>query len=158
MAFRKAFLHLLTFIVLTTLQASGQQSKTKIYKGDGYTLEYPSHWRVTNENGIINFFPAEEYGALTFSRQSGVDIPLEKTKEFIIDISEVKDDPAKVKMTKKGDVTEFYYEHVYEGVKWLTKLIRKNKDFYLLTVNCELASWNLNKDVFISAMNSFKIE
>ena len=153
----KLILNFLLFIGLTAQQACGQQNKTTIYKGDKFTLEYPAQWQTTNENGILNFFPKENYGALTLSYHSDIDFPLEKTKEFILDLNEIKDKPENVKMTKRGDITEFSYEHIDKDLKWVTKAFRKKTDFYLLTINCEINKWDTNKDTFLKAINSFKL-
>jgi hypothetical protein len=153
----KLILKFILFIGLTTLQACGQQNNMTIYKGDKYTLEYPVQWQTTNENGILNFFPTEDFGALTLSYYSDIDFPLEKTKEFILEMNEIKGNPENVKMIKKGDITEFSYEHIDKGLKWVTKAFRKKTDFYLLTINCELNKWDTNKVTFLKVINSFKL-
>jgi hypothetical protein len=157
MTFKKSLLNLLALIGLTTFQACGQQSKSATYKGDKFTLEYPAQWQTANENGTINFFPVENYGALTLSIHSGIDFSLDKTKMFILDMNEIKDKPSNVKMAIKGKVTEFYYEHIDKNVKWVTKAFRQNTDFYLLTINCDLNKWETNKDIFMKTINSFKL-
>jgi len=129
----------------------------RIYKGDKYTLEYPVEWQTTNENGILNFFPIENFGALTLSKHSDIDFPLENTKQVILDMYEIKDKPENVKMLRKGDIYEFTYQHVDKDVKWVTKAFRNKTDFYLLTVNCELSKWDTNKDMFFKVINTFKI-
>lgn len=153
----KPILNLVLLFGLTALHACRQQNKMTIYKGDRYTLEHPVKWQTTNENGTINFFPIENYGALTLSYHSGIDFPLEKTKEFILEMNEIKDKPGNVRMTKKGDITEFSYKHIDKDLKWVTKAFRKNTDFYLLTVNCELNKWDTNKGMFLRVLNSFKL-
>jgi hypothetical protein len=156
MKIKKSLLNLLVIIGLTTFQACGQKSKATTYKGDKFSLEYPAKWQTSNENEILNFFPVENDGALTLSYHSGIDFPLEKTKEFIFEMNEIKDKPSKVKMTKKGVITEFYYEYIDKDVKWVIKAFRKNTDFYLLTTNCDLNKWIANKDIFMTTINSFK--
>ena len=157
MQISKLILNSLLFIGLTTQQVCGQQNKTTIYKGDKFTLEYPAQWQTTNENGILNFFPTENYGGLTLSYRSGIDYPMEKTKEFILEMNEIKDKPENVKMTKKGDITEFSYEYIDINLKWVIKVFRKKTDFYLLTITCELQKWDKNKDTFLKLINSFKL-
>jgi len=157
MTFRKSLFNILALIGLTTFQACGQQNKSTIYKSDKFSLEYPTQWQTSNENGVLNFFPAENYGALTVSYHSDIDFPLDKTKEFILEMNEIKDKPSNVKMTTKGNVTEFYYEHIGKDVKWVTKAFRKNTDFYLLTINCDLNKWGTNRDTFMRIINSFKL-
>ena len=153
----KLIFNLIFLFSLTILQVCGQQNKMRIYKGDKYTLEYPVQWQTTNENGILNFFPIENFGALTLSRHSDIDFPLEKTKQFILDLNEIKDKPENVKMLRKGDIYEFTYQHIDKDVKWVTKAFRNKTDFYLLTINCELSKWGTNKEMFFKVINSFKI-
>jgi hypothetical protein len=157
MPFKHSFLNLLALIGLTTLQACGQQNKYMTYEGDKFTLDYPAQWHASNENGILNFSPFENYGALTLSHYSNIDFPLDKTKEFILEMNEIKDKPSNVKMATKGNITEFYYEHIDKDTKWITKAFRKSTDFYLLTINCNLNKWEENKDIFMKIINSFKL-
>lgn len=150
---------LLSFLVgllLLSHLAYGQQFKS--YKTDKFSIEYPISWQVTNEKGIINFFPKENYGALTFSFLPNIGFPLEKTRDFILEIHNSKDNPENVKMITKREITEFYYEHRDQNVKWATKAFRKNNEFFLLTINCEESKWEAEKHIFLKVMNSFKIK
>lgn len=151
-------LKLVLIFSMTIHQACEQKNKLTIYQGDKFTIEYPSLWQTTNENGILNFFPKENYGAVTVSSHSNIDFPLDKTKEFILEMNEINDNPENVRMTMKGDVAEFYYEHSNKNLKWITKAIRKKNNFYLLTINCELDKWDKNKESFIAVMNSFRFD
>lgn len=157
MALKRTFLNMLIVIALSTFQVCGQANNTTTYKGDKFTLEYPVNWLTSNENGILNFFPKNNDAALTISYHAGINFPIEHTKAFILEMFEIKDKPTNVKMTTKGNVTEFYYEHIDKNVKWITKAFRRNEDLYLLTINCNLNKWEANKNTFINAMNSFKI-
>lgn len=157
MKITKPVLAFTLLIALTTLQAFGQLEKIEIYKGDKFTLEYPSVWTNTNENGILNFFPRGNYGAVTFSSHSNIDFPLEKTKDYILDMYERKDKTENIKMTINGDLTEFHYEFVDQNVKWVTRAFRKGTDFYLLTINCDLDKWDANRTVFLKVANSLKL-
>lgn len=157
MALKRPLLNILAVIVVATFQVCGQDNNSATYKGDKYTLDYPANWQTSNKDGILNFFPKENYGAITISYYTGINFPLEKTKAFILEMYEIKDKPTNVKMTTKGNVTEFYYEHIDKNVKWITKAFRRNTDFYLLTINCDLNKWEANKNTLINTMNSFKI-
>ena len=152
----KLLLNLSMFFSLTT-EVFAQEEKITTYKADKFTIEYPAIWETTNDNGTLNFFPKENYGAVTFSLHSGIDFPLEETKKFILEMYEKKDDPGKVKLIQKGDIAEFMYEFADKNVKWVTRAFRKKTDFYLLTINCDLDKWDANKDVFNKVINSFKL-
>lgn len=151
-------LKLILLLSFTIYQSCRQKDELLTYKGGKFTIEYPGLWQVLNENGILNFFPKENYGAVTISSYSNIDFPLDKTKEFILEMNNINDNPKNVKMTTKGSIVEFYYEHTDENLKWITKAFRKQNDFYLLTINCELNKWDKNKDSFIASMNSFKLD
>ncbi len=142
---------------LTTQQACGQKDKLTTYNGRKFTIDYPSTWQTTNENGILNFFPKENYGAVTISHHSDINFPLDKTKEFILEMNNIKDNSENIKMAINGDVTEFYYEHIDKNLQWVTKAFRKKNDFYLLTINCELNKWAKNKESFITVLSSFRL-
>jgi hypothetical protein len=145
-------------VVLLTQQSHAQTEKNKTYSNEHFSIDYPNFWEMTNEEGILNFFPKENYGAITVSSHSGIDYPIEKTRNFILDIYEIKDNPRNVKMTKKGNGTEFYYEHIDKNIKWITKAIRKNDTLYLLTINCDMPKWESEKHAFIKSLESFKIK
>jgi len=154
---KKVFAGLFVLIGLTTLQVNGQQGKMKTFKGDHCSLKYPAQWQTSSKDGSWNFFPPEGYGVLTVSYHSEIDFPLERTKKFILDMNEIKENPKNVKMTRKGDITEFYYEQVDKGIKWIIKAYRKKASLYLLTINCEAKKWNAGKNAFMSILTSFKM-
>ena len=151
-------LKLLILMALPVQFAFSQVEQLKTYTAERFSLQYPAIWIMAEENGIINFYPKEDYGAITVSFHSNIDFPLSRTKKIILEIMGITDDPANVKMTEKGDIIEFYYEHTIENVKWVTKAFRRNDEFYLLTINCELNMWQKEKMPFIKSLNSFKIK
>lgn len=155
---KKIILKALLFFGIISALGCNQQEKTTKYKGEKFSLDYPASWQTTNDNGIINFFPIENYGAVTISSYQGINFPIEKTKEFILETNKVKDDPENVIMTKKQDLVEFYYENIDSNLKWVTKVIRKNTDFYLITINCELKKWESDKISFMKVLESFKLD
>jgi len=65
MKFRSFFSYLFTFLTLASIQTTGQTINLKVFKGDNFTLEYPADWQTSNEDGILNFYPKSNYGALT---------------------------------------------------------------------------------------------
>jgi hypothetical protein len=130
----------------------------RLYRGDKFSLKYPIDWQVTNEKGIINFFPNENYGAVTLSERSGITFPMAKTRECLLDMHQVKDHPENVKMTSNGNVFEFRYEHVEKEIRWITKIVRRNYDFYHFTINCKTDKWERSKTAFIDTLESFKLD
>ena len=154
----RAIFKLLLILTLPGLHAFCQQEQLKTYRSERFSLQYPATWKTKDESGILNFYPEDDYGAITISYRSGIDFPLNKTRDLILEISEVNDNPANVKMTKKAAVTEFYYEHTSNNVKWITKAFRKKDDFYLVTVNCDLSRWDQEKLQFLKTLNSFKVK
>ena len=154
---KKIILKALLFFGIISALGCNQQEKIINYKGENFSLSYPASWQTTNDDGILNFFPIESYGAVTISSYKGITFPIEKTKELILETNKVKDNPEHVIMIKKQDVVEFYYENVDDTLKWVTRAIRKNTDFYLITINCELKRWESNKASFTKVLESFKL-
>lgn len=155
--FIKSSLKSVVFLLLFSQQLHAQNEKLKTYQGNKYSIQYPEKWQMTNEKGIINFFPEENYGAVTISVHSGINFSLAKTKSFVIEMNDSKESPNNVKMTKQGSVTVFDYEYEAKGIKWVTRVFRKNNDLFLLTINCDDIYWDANKDAFLKVLHSFKL-
>jgi hypothetical protein len=151
---------LIPILISVISEAYAQNDKINTFKADNFSINYPSNWITTNDNGIRNFFPKDEYGAVTISKYSDVDLTLEMTKQFILEMNEVKDNPDNVVATKKNNFLEFNYEHIdhINKIKWITRAIRKGNDFYLLTINCELSKWPSSKLTFLNVLESFRVE
>ncbi len=146
---------LLTFLMIAP--AVMQPQKPAIYKTDRFSIEYPAGWQMTDKDGILNFFPKENYVAVTLSTQSGVDLSLEETKDIILNLYKVKAKREDVKMTKKGEIVEFYYECIVEKQKWITMVVRKKSDLYLLTINTDKNKWEAIKTDLLKVIRSFKL-
>lgn len=148
----------LFFIFLVSFQcAFAQNEKVKTYQGNKYSIQYPEKWQTSNEKTGINFFPAENYGAISVSIRSAVNLTATKTKEIIIKASGSKEKADKVKTTKKADVTVYDYEYEASGIKWVTEAFRKNNDLYIVTIYCDDIYWDANKDAFLKVLHSFKL-
>lgn len=149
-------------MVLVFVAQSCSQEKTisKKYQTENYEFDYPATWLISNENNIVNVYSRENFGAVTFSNYSGIDFPLEETKNFILELNQLQDEPRNVKMDKKEDGAEFthnYFDKV-KKIYWFTKVIRKNTDFYLMTINCSEKYWESEKLKFFGIVDSFKIK
>lgn len=124
-----------------------QSVPTKVYDSENYAITLPEGWKVTNDSDIINIFPSNQIGAITISEYHDLDLPKAETKKFILALYKSSDDEKKVKSksSKKG-YTEYFYEYFDEKEKlfWITKVLQKDKDMFLVSINCEQKHWNGN--------------
>lgn len=153
---------LLTTAFLLSIFSFSQDLPTEIYESENYSIEMPETWKATNDSGIVNIFPTSQIGAITISEYHELDLPKEEVKKFILALYHSTDDEKKVKNTgsKKG-FAEYHYEYLdeKENIFWITKVYQKNKELYLLTINCQQKYWNGNyMKLFNEAFESFKIK
>ena len=136
--------------------------KTMTYDSPNYSINVPEGWKSTNDSDIVNIFPTSEIGAITISEYHGLDLPKAETKKFVLDLYKSQDQESKVKesRSKKG-YTEYYYEYFdpKEKLFWITRAFQKDKELYLVTINCGQKFWNGNyMTLFNETFNSFKIK
>ncbi|OVE55644.1 hypothetical protein [Chryseobacterium mucoviscidosis] len=156
----KKFLLIISLVTGSLLFA--QSVSTKVYENDNYSITLPEGWKVTNDNDIINIFPGNEIGAITISEYHDLNLPKTETKKFILALYKSSDDEKKIKSKsgKKG-YTEYFYEYddEHEKLHWITKVFQKDKDLFLVTINCTQKYWNGNyMKLFNEAFDSFKIK
>ncbi|AZA54292.1 hypothetical protein [Chryseobacterium sp. G0201] len=136
--------------------------KQKIYDAPNYSINLPDGWKAMNEGDIVNIFPTNEIGAITISEYHDLNLPKAGTKKFILALYKSSDDESKIKSKngKKG-YTEYFYEYLDEKEKlfWITKVFQKDKDLYIVSINCGQKYWNGNyMTLFNDTFNSFKIK
>ena len=156
----KKFLLIISLVTGSLLFA--QSVPTKVYENDNYSITLPEGWKVTNDSDIINIFPGNEIGAITISEYRDLNLPKTETKKFILALYKSSDDEKKIKSKsgKKG-YTEYFYEYddEHEKLHWITKVFQKDKDLFLVTINCTQKYWNGNyMKLFNEAFDSFKIK
>ncbi|MBL7878735.1 MAG: hypothetical protein JNN23_02560 [Chryseobacterium gambrini] len=156
----KKFLLIISLVTGSLLFA--QSVPTKVYENDNYSITIPEGWKVTNDSDIINIFPGNEIGAITISEYHDLNLPKKETKKFILALYKSSDDEKKIKSKsgKKG-YTEYFYEYDddHEKLHWITKVFQKDKDLFLVTINCTQKYWNGNyMKLFNEAFDSFKIK
>jgi len=136
--------------------------KAKVYENPGYSINVPEGWKSTNDNDIVNIFPANEIGAITISEYHDLNLPKADMKKFILALYKSNDPEDKIKENKgRKGYTEYYYEYFDEKEKlfWITKAFQKDKNLYLVSINCSQKFWNGNyMNVFNETFNSFKIK
>ncbi|MCD0479187.1 hypothetical protein LPB90_12025 [Chryseobacterium sp. LC2016-29] len=147
---------------LLSVYSYAQKLGTELYESENYSIKMPDTWKATNDDGIVNIFPTNEIGAITISEYHDLDLPKTEVKKFILALYNSQDDEKKVKITgsKKG-YTEYQYEYFDEKEKlfWFTKLYQKDKNFFLVSINCQQKHWNGNyMKVFNETFESFKIK
>ncbi len=153
---------LLIISLVTGSLLFAQSVPTKVYENDNYSITLPEGWKVTNDSDIINIFPGNEIGAITISEYHDLNLPKTETKKFILALYKSSDDEKKIKSKsgKKG-YTEYFYEYDddHEKLHWITKVFQKDKDLFLVTINCTQKYWNGNyMKLFNEAFDSFKIK
>lgn len=156
----KKFLLIISLVTGSLLFA--QSVPTKVYENDNYSITLPEGWKVTNDSDIINIFPGNEIGAITISEYHDLNLPKTETKKFILALYKSSDDEKKIKSKsgKKG-YTEYFYEYddEHEKLHWITRVFQKDKDLFLVTINCTQKYWNGNyMKLFNEAFDSFKIK
>ena len=155
----KRILAFTAFLLLLSFTAAQKLSQT--YETENFKIQYPDFWKATNDEGIINLFPENQIGAVTISGYDTIDFPLEETPKFILDMYSSEDSASKVQSKTSGGVSTYYYEYTDDQKKelWMTKVIRKGKLFYILTINIPVKYWSGNyKNDFQETFNSFKLK
>jgi len=152
---------ILTTALFLSIYAFGQLTTEK-YESENYSIMMPDTWKATNDDGIVNIFPSNQIGAITISEYHDLDLPKSEVKKFILALHNSYEDEKKVKTgsSKKG-YSEYQYEYFDETEKlfWVTRVYQKNKDMYIISINCQEKHWNGNyMMVFNEAFNSFKIK
>lgn len=150
------------FTLLVSLSLFAQKNDTKVLESENYSITMPDIWRATNDEGIVNIFPSNQIGAITISEYHDLELPKTETKKFILALYNSADDEKKIKSgsSKKG-FTEYFYEYFdeKENLFWITKVLQKNKDLYIISINCQKKYWNGNyMKVFNETFDSFKIK
>lgn len=156
----KKTLILLGFVISFSIFA--QKFENEKYENENYSVIVPNSWKSTNDEGIVNIFPTNQIGAITISEYHDLDLPKNKTKKFILALNKSSEDEEKVKSKsgKKG-YTEYFYEYTDDksNLFWVTKVFQKNKDLFIVSINCEKKYWNGNyMKLFTETFDSFKIK
>lgn len=150
------------FALIISLGLFGQKTDTEVLDSENYSISMPNTWKATNDEGIVNIFPTNQVGAITISEYHDLELPKAETKKFILALYNSSDDEKKIKSSsgKKG-YTEYLYEYVdaKDNLYWLTKVFQKNKELYIVSINCQQKYWNGNyMKVFNETFYSFKIK
>ncbi|MEY8759242.1 hypothetical protein [Chryseobacterium tongliaoense] len=136
--------------------------KAKAYDSPNYSINVPEGWKATNDNEIVNIFPSNEIGAITISEYHDLNLPKEEVKKFILSLYKSTDEESKIKSGKgKKGYMEYFYEYFDEHEKlfWITKVYQKDKNLFLISINCGQKYWNGNyMNLFNETFNSFKIK
>jgi hypothetical protein len=125
------------------------------YLDHNYAVDYPITWQITYETDGLKLSPNDNYGDVKIANYPTTDRPVESMKEFILGLSNAKDSSRNVKMTITQDVIEYYYEYTDTGFKRIIKVIRRDNNFHLLRMNCQLNKWDMKKHVFLHIVESF---
>ncbi len=150
------------FIILLFLGHFLSAQKKQTYENTNYSINYPEGWVAMNNTDIVNIFPTNQIGAVTISEYHDLDLPSTEIKKFILALYKSSDEENKVKSNKnKKGYTEYFYEYFdpKEKLFWITKVFQKDKEIYLIAINCGEKYWNGNyMSLFNETFNSFKIK
>lgn len=150
------------FIILLFLGYFSSAQKKQTYENTNYSISVPEGWMAMNEADIVNIFPTNQIGAVTISEYHDLNLPPTEIKKFILALYQSPDEENKVKSTRsKKGYTEYFYEYFDEKEKlfWITKVFQKDKEMYLISINCGEKYWNGNyMSLFNETFNSFKIK
>jgi hypothetical protein len=145
----------LSIILSLLLHCCTDNREFYTYLDSNYSVDYPVAWQVTHETDGLKLSPDESYGVVTIAYYPSTDRSLESMKEFILGLSKVKNNSQNIRMTKLQNATEYYYEYADTYSKKIIKVIRKDNDFYLLQLKCQLNKWDTKKQVFLHITESF---
>lgn len=153
---------LFLLFLMTALSVTAQSVPVTQYESPNYSIAYPKDWKATDDSGIINIFPPNQIGAVTISEYHDLNLPKTETKKFILALYKSGDDE-KIVTSRNGrkGYTEYFYEYNDDKEKlvWLTKVYQKEKDLYLISVNCSRKYWNGNyMKLFKEAFESFQVK
>lgn len=150
------------FAFLFSLNVFAQKADTEVLESENYLITMPNTWKATNDEGIVNIFPSNQIGAVTISEYHDLELPKTETKKFILALYNSADDEKNIKSGNgKRGFTEYFYEYFdeKENLFWITKVFHKNKDLYIISINCQKKYWNGNyMKVFNETFDSFKIK
>lgn len=148
--------------LLVSLSFYSQNFKKEVFTYGNYMIDVPEGWKQTEDDGIINIFPTNEIGAITISEYHNLDLPKEEIKKFVLSLHHSQEEESKVKSnsSKKG-YTQYNYEYFDAQLNlfWTTKVLHKDKDLYIISINCEKKYWNGNyMNLFNETFASFKLK
>jgi len=146
----------LSFFSILLLQCCTDQRDYYTYLDYNYTVEYPNRWQVTHETDGLKLSPNENYGEVKIANYLTTDLPVESMKEFILGLNNAKDGTQNVKVNRTQDVIEYYYEYADTSFKRIIKVIRKDNNFHLLRMSCQLNKWDMKKHFFLHIIESFR--
>jgi hypothetical protein len=129
----------------------------QVYKNDWFELKFPSSWEMTDEDGILNFFPGDDSLAVTISFYHDFPVPYEKTKEAFLEMNQVTGHVRNVKEKRKGDRTDYTFEYIEGNTKWYVNGVRKGSHFYFISGNSFAETWESSKKILLDVINSFRL-
>jgi hypothetical protein len=112
---------------------------------------------MTDEDGILNFFPGDDSVAVTISSYYDFSVPYKKTKEAFMEMNKVTGDVRNLKETKKRDRTDYTFEYAEGNTKWYLNGVRKGSDFYFISGNCSSETWENYKKILLEVIHSFRL-
>lgn len=151
-------LTLLVFLIASCLNVLGQAAGFKAFKGDGFEIFIPQKWNTGMDGAVYNFYLDPALGDISVSVHKNLDLSSEVIESTILGLNEKRKGNERVIVLQKGKITEYNYEYINDGIKWLIRGVRSKNDFFLVTLNWKLSSWEANKDSLMKSRDSFTVQ
>ena len=147
----------ITFLLLS-LNIKAQETGFKILKTNDFKIAYPENWKAAKDGNVYNFFLKEELGDISISVYKNSNLTSSEIKNAILSINENKKETDTVTVVKKTGIEVYTYEFLNNGIKWMAKGLKKNKDFYFITLDWKIDEWSKYSNSFIKSFDSFEIK
>ncbi len=145
-------------ILFLSINIQAQEINFKTFTTDDFSLSYPENWKTQGEGKVYNFYLDIELGDISISVYKNSNFSDEKIEGALLGINEKRSDTDKVEKKIKDGTTEYMYTYTQNGIKWIGKGIRKGVDFYFITLNWKLTSWDSYSKQFTKTFDSFSIK
>ena len=147
------------FILIPLL--SFAQSKETVVESENFSINLPSLWKATNDEGIYNIFPDNKLGAITMSGYENLNLSEEEIKPFILNLYGRNDNIHEIKTKSNKGTLEYHFNFVDtdNNVTWNTKIVKKDQLIYIISISCPTKYWNgPYRNLFLETYNSFKLK
>jgi hypothetical protein len=151
-------LPILLVVSFLCLQSFGQINNTKTYTDKLFSITYPNNWESSNENGILNFYPIDQSGAITISTYANFDLPLNDLKQSLLELTSSKVNLDSVKVINANNPIELYFECISNDIKWIAKAFKKGKNLIFITINSSPVIWEQKSNLFLDVLKTFTLK
>ncbi|BAV07618.1 PsbP protein [Filimonas lacunae] len=149
---------LFIFIAILVIPAFAKQLKEKVYNGKGFSIIYPSSWESSEEEGIVNLFPTDNFAGITIVAHQQVQLSQDEIRALLLEMNGIINNAPVIITNTKNDVTEYYFEYTSRNIKWQVKAFHQQETLYLVSTNCHADRWEHMKPLMLKSLQSFRIK